>query len=169
MAHSACHCSQRTGAQREEGSPTPEHDVSQVRARHDPRAVRREAYGIHAAVVGLLYRRQRRGICAAQSRRASHLQPQFNARPETTVARKSTARGRARACAPHSLMYWSYELDTILIPSGEKATDKMTSLWAFVRSATGASDDASAPRTHTHTLDLQPRPTTCTLLPREHT
>jgi hypothetical protein len=40
--------------------------------------------------------------------------------------------------APKSqtLIVLSYDMDTILVPSGENATDSMVSLWAFVFSAT---------------------------------
>ena len=38
------------------------------------------------------------------------------------------------SCAPKSqtLIVWSSDPDTILVPSGENTTDLMLSLWAFV-------------------------------------
>ena len=53
--------------QRERAPPTPHFDAVVARARHDPRAVRREAHGIHpVAVCAWLLRHQRhiRRICA---------------------------------------------------------------------------------------------------------
>eukprot|EP00966_Prymnesium_polylepis_P242335 5604218-Prymnesium_polylepis.1 len=54
------------------------------------------------------------------------------------------------ARSPHSLMLVSLDTDTILVPSGEKATEFTQSLWAIVCSATSASVDASASRKCAH-------------------
>eukprot|EP00966_Prymnesium_polylepis_P276096 6378868-Prymnesium_polylepis.2 len=78
---------------------------------------------------------------SARTRFTSRTPPIAN--PTDTSIRVRT---QARARPPHTLMLWSLEHDTILVPSGEKPTDITWPLWAFVRSATSASIDPSAPR-----------------------
>ena len=46
--------------------------------------------------------------------------------------------------SPQALIVLSSDPDTIFVPSGEKATDLIQSLWALVFSATKARDEASA-------------------------
>ena len=41
-----------------------------------------------------------------------------------------------------TLIVWSYDPDTILVPSGENATDMMVLLWAFIFSLNSSSVSA---------------------------
>eukprot|EP00966_Prymnesium_polylepis_P161991 3743734-Prymnesium_polylepis.2 len=155
--HTVSHCTLRTrlppGAlettESEQTKLTPQLYALVSRARHDPRAIGREAHGIHIAAAGaqpLSHQRQCR-ICAAQQH--THT---LAADSHTVAARRSTREDGARECRPpQSLMLESEEPDTIFVPSGEKTTDHTSALWAHVCSATSASVDPSAPRKRAHT------------------
>ena len=48
-----------------------------------------------------------------------------------------------KASAPQTLRVWSWEPETIVFPSGEKATEVIQLLWAFAFSVTSSSVAAS--------------------------
>ena len=64
-------------------------------------------------------------------------------RQEWSVLATEGQFGAQNAPASQTLMVSSLDPDTIVVPSGENATELMNPLWALVFSATRASDEAS--------------------------
>ena len=103
----------------------PDFEGAVVRTRNDRLSVWRKGHGVDvtAVRVRLLALELQRG-CAARRGRSVHAGKRFRAQ---------------RSPASQTLMVWSREPETIVFPSGEKATDMTQWLWAFVFSLLSSS------------------------------